>query len=78
MVGKSQGSPLEHLPVHCHQWTMIIGCWGLGKEYYNIHAPTTRTKLGRLGGLDWWTDTKNYFYVSNETYLPIGLYDASY
>ena len=27
------------------------------------------------GGLDWWTDTKNHFY---ETYLPVGLHDASY
>ena len=30
------------------------------------------------GGLDWWTDTKNHFYASNETYLPVGLHDASY
>ena len=30
------------------------------------------------GGLDWWTDNKNHFYASNETYLPVGLHDASY
>ena len=30
------------------------------------------------GGLDWWTNTKNHFYASNETYLPVGLHDASY
>ena len=30
------------------------------------------------GGLDWWTDTKNHFYASNETYSPVGLHDASY
>ena len=22
-------------------------------------------------GLDWWTDTKNLFYASNETYSPV-------
>ena len=30
------------------------------------------------GGLDWWTDTKNHFYASNETYSPVRLHDASY
>ena len=30
------------------------------------------------GGLDWWTETKNCFYAPNETYLPVGLHDASY
>ena len=28
------------------------------------------------GGLDWWTDTKNHFYASNEIHMPIGLHDA--
>ena len=30
------------------------------------------------GGLDWLADIKNLFYVSDETHLPVGLYDASY
>ena len=37
--------------------------------------------------LDWWTGLvdwtggltlQNHFYASNETYLPVGLHDASY
>ena len=28
------------------------------------------------GGLDWWTDTKNHFYASNEIQMLIGLHDA--
>ena len=28
------------------------------------------------GGLDWWTDTKNHFYASNEIHMLIGLHDA--
>jgi len=33
--------------------------------------------LDWIAGLDWWTDTKNHFYASNEIHMPIGLRDQN-
>ena len=57
----------------------LANSWNCFSPCLQVHIARIRLQsLDWTSGLDWWTDTKNHFYASNETYSPVGLHDASY
>ena len=50
-------------------WARMQSQWK-DKNYGRLQS------LDWTSGLDWWTDTKNHFMVSNKTHWPVGWHDA--
>ena len=64
---KGLGDKNQYL--HIYVYSFMVYCWLAIYNHWTGLVDWT-------GGLDWWTDTKNHFYASNEIQMLIGLHDA--